>query len=234
MSDSLRIALVAEGPTDRIVIEAALNAILTDRLFRLTQIQPEGSAVFGPLGGGWSGVYKWCKQSAERGNGKLSEDEILFLNYDLVILHLDADVAGFQYSEGNVTPVEGDLPLSCEKSCPPASDTTDALRSVLLSWCGETEVPPKTVICMPSKASEAWLVNALFPNDVSVKRGIECYPEIESRLAQQPKAKRIRKSVSDYRDKADELTEAWPRIATLGEARRFQDELIWVVSGETA
>jgi hypothetical protein len=233
MSDSLRIALVAEGPTDRIVIEAALNAILTDRSFLLTQIQPEGSAVFGPLGGGWPGVYKWCKQSAERGNGKLSEDGILF-NYDLVILHLDADVAGFQYSTGNVTPVEGDLPLPCEKPCPPASDTTDVLRSVLLSWCGETEVPRKTVICMPSKASEAWLVKALFPNDVSVKRGIECYPEIESRLAQQPKAKRIRKSVSDYRDKADELTGAWSRIATLDEARRFQDELIRVVSGGPA
>lgn len=31
MSDSLRIALAAEGPTDKIVIEAALNSILEGR-----------------------------------------------------------------------------------------------------------------------------------------------------------------------------------------------------------
>ena len=49
MAESLRIALVAEGPTDRIVIEAALKAILGERTFVLTQLQPEGSIAFGSI-----------------------------------------------------------------------------------------------------------------------------------------------------------------------------------------
>ena len=41
MSEALRIALVAEGPTDKIVIEAALRAILGSRSFMLKQVFPE-------------------------------------------------------------------------------------------------------------------------------------------------------------------------------------------------
>ena len=41
MSDPLRIALVAEGPTDGVVIESALRAMLNDRPFVLNQIFPE-------------------------------------------------------------------------------------------------------------------------------------------------------------------------------------------------
>src|SRR5205085_10570829 len=93
MSDPLRIALVAEGPTDGVVIEAALRSMLSERPFVLTQIFPEGSISFGQLGTGWAGVYRWCHQSAKRGNGRLQGDALVFQNYDLLILHLDADVA---------------------------------------------------------------------------------------------------------------------------------------------
>jgi hypothetical protein len=55
MSEILRIALVAEGPTDKIVIEAALRAILGGRLFKLQQIFPEESAAFALMGTGWVG-----------------------------------------------------------------------------------------------------------------------------------------------------------------------------------
>ena len=63
MSDRLRIALVAEGSTDRVVIEAALRFILGSRPFVLNQLQPVGSVAFGPMGAGWSGVYRWCQQA---------------------------------------------------------------------------------------------------------------------------------------------------------------------------
>ena len=48
----LRIALVAEGPTDAIVIEAALKALLP-RPFVLTLVQPEETRP--KLGAGWRG-----------------------------------------------------------------------------------------------------------------------------------------------------------------------------------
>lgn len=229
MSSPLRIGLVVEGPTDQIVIESILRAALTERSFLLTRLQPESSDAFGTLGTGWTGVYKWCRQTARQGDGQISVNGLLG-RYDLVIIHLDADVAGLTYGSGNIDPEAGDLPLPCSHACPPSDETVEALRSVLLSWCGESTVPPATVICMPSKSTEAWVVSALFPDDRDVLRGqlFECFADPASRLAQQPARRRIRKSVAAYRSQAAALTQAWPRLAGLGglgQAARFDVEL---------
>jgi hypothetical protein len=232
MSDPLRIALVAEGPTDGVVIESALKSILDERPFVLKQIFPEGSTSFGELGTGWTGVYRWCRQSAKRGNGSLTNDQLAFQNFDLLILHLDADVAGFAYADGTVTPEATDGALPCNRPCPPPTATTNALRPVLLSWCGETQTPTRAVICMPSKSTEAWVVASLFPSDQAMYRGIECYANPEARLGQQPKAKRIRKKKRDYENQAVKLTDAWPDLiapGALGEAWRFQEEFLEAV-----
>lgn len=232
MSEALRVALVGEGPTDGVVIESALRAMLGERPFVLKQIFPEGSTSFGEMGTGWVGVYRWCHQSAKRGNGRLSQDELVFQNFDLLVLHLDADVAGFSYTDGSLTTETTDGALPCEKDCPPPSATVNALRPVLLSWCGEKNVPDKAVICMPSKSTEAWVVAMLFPNDQAVKQGIECYTNAESRLAQQPKAKRLRKKKRDYLARAEQFVAEWPRVAASGvltEAHRFQSEFLAAV-----
>jgi hypothetical protein len=234
MSEILRIALVAEGPTDKIVIEAALRAILGGRLFKLQQIFPEESAAFALMGTGWVGVYRWCHAAAARGNGRLSDDGLVFGagNYDLLILHLDADVAACQYSDGSIIPLPSDAVLPCATACPPPEATTDELRKVLLSWSGEAAIPPRTVLCTPSKSTEAWVVALLFPADRANTLGIECYVKPESRLGQQPAALRIRKNVRDYLGCSVELEQAWPRIASsasVGEAFRFQNEFLAAV-----
>lgn len=227
MSDPLRVALVAEGPTDGVVIEAALRAILGDRPFVLKQLFPEGSSAFSAMGTGWVGVYRWCHQSARRDGGRLSNDALLFQNYDLLVLHLDADVAGFQYSDGALTPEPSDARLPCERPCPPAADTTSVLRAVLLSWCGELAAPTRTVICMPSKSTEAWVIAALLPDDIAVQQGVECFANAEVRLGQQPVARRFRKRTRDYLARAEEFRAKWPGIATtLGEAHRFHTEFL--------
>lgn len=228
MSDPVRVALVAEGPTDGIVIEAALLAMMGDRSFVLTQLQPEGSVAFGHLGTGWVGVYRWCRQAASRGGGLLSGDALLFGTYDVVVLHLDADVAGKSYSDGSVLPEATDGALPCERACPPASATTDTLRTVLLSWCGEVAVPARSVVCIPSKSTDAWVIAALFPNDPAMRTGIECCVDPESRLGLQKKRTRIKKTQQDYRARASQITSSWPRIArrgVCGEAYRFEREL---------
>lgn len=239
MSDPLRIALVAEGPTDGVVIEAALRSMLNGRSFVLKQVFPEDSVAFGPMGTGWVGVYRWCHAAATRGTGSLSGDQLIFGagNYDLLLLHLDGDVAGYEYADGSLDPLPTDGALPCEKACPPPSDTTDELRNVLLSWCGETVVPPKTVVCIPSKSTEAWVVASLFPNDQAIAQGIECYASPESRLGQQPAALRIRKKRRDYLIRTIEMEQAWPRIAApaaLGEAYRFHSEFLAAVPAPSA
>jgi hypothetical protein len=83
-------------------------------------------------------------------------------------------------------------------------------------------VPLKTVLCTPSKSTEAWVVAALFPQDLAVERGIECWPNPEGRLGQQPLGHRISKRRDEYESRATDFSEAWPRLAqTLDEARRF-------------
>jgi hypothetical protein len=229
MSSPLYIALVAEGPTDGVVIETTLRSILHERPFVLRQIFPEGSASFSELGTGWVGVYRWCHQSAGRGAGQLQRDALIFQTYDLLILHLDADVAGSQYGDGAIMPNASDGLLPCERDCPPPSDTTNALRAVLLSWCGEATAPVRTVICTPSKSTEAWVVAALFPADRSMADGIECYHNPESRMGQQPISRRIRKRKRDYDERAKDLEAAWPRLVLpngLSEGRRFQADFL--------
>lgn len=191
MSDTLRIALVAEGVTDYEVLSAAVESMLGGRPFVLKLLQPEGSVAFtgggnaGALGGGWRGVYRWCLQAAQRSGGRVGDDP-LFLAYDVLLLHLDADVASEDPAKLAVAPIpELAEMLPCERPCPPPIATVDALRMVMLAWIGEPQVPPGTVLCTPSKSTEAWVMAAIFPNDKeTAKEHWECHPKPESRLGQ--------------------------------------------------
>ena len=164
MSD-LRIALIAEGATDQVIIEAALKAILP-RPFVLKLLQPEMTRP--DLGGGWGGVLKWSKEFCSRGFASLEDDPTLEL-YDFFVIHLDADVAHFSYADyGNDVVLEAQEKgwglLPCSQECPPPDATVNNLKPVLLSWLGIDGVGDKTVLCIPSKCSEAWLASAVYPD----------------------------------------------------------------------
>ena len=58
----LRIALVAEGPTDYEAIQAALKAVLPQP-FVMIQLQPEATG--GMMGTGWCGVLKWMQAAQQ-------------------------------------------------------------------------------------------------------------------------------------------------------------------------
>jgi hypothetical protein len=227
MSD-LRIAIVAEGPTDLIVLESALKAFLK-KPFVATLLQPETSAAFssfGPTGAGWGGVYRWCGGVVKE-FGSLGAHQLLFGSYDLLILHIDTDVADQSYKDARITPNPSDLPLPCAKPCPPPSDTADEIRRVVLSWLKEPSLPPKTAFCVPSTSTETWVLASLFPSDPLVVRGLECAPDAEGHLNRQPKRQRVRKARRDYDQRRDDLTAAWPRVAQLlSQAGRFQAEIL--------
>jgi hypothetical protein len=210
MSKTLRIALVAEGVTDYVVIRSAVESMLGEQSFDLKLLQPEGSVAFegqgraGSLGGGWRGVYRWCLDAAERSGGRISDDP-LFINTDLLVLHLDADVAEedpANYPYHPIPELEGKLP--CAKPCPPPAATTDRLRALLLEWIGESSIPANTVFCTPSKCAEAWVMAICFPQDNEMnRRGWECHPDPDGRLAQQTKAVRFSKCQRDYEDRRE-------------------------------
>ncbi len=233
MSDPLRVAMAVEGPTDEIVLRAAIKSLLPNRALSFTLLQPEFSLAFSHWGGktglGWSGVYHWCRQTADEGGGRVSTAS-LFNFHDLLVAQVDADVAGMTYQSGNIDDKTKDLP--CEKPCPPPSDTTDALRSVILRWMGETRTPDRVVLCTPSKSLETWVMATLFPrNQVLARHHWECYAIPEAQLRQQPKSKRIRKCTEDYQAKRPQFHDEWPRVSKkLTEADRFSKEFLAVVN----
>jgi hypothetical protein len=228
MSD-LRVGLVCEGPTDRIVITAAITSLLGERNFVLNQLQPEESIAFGETGTGWVGVYNWCRQAADQGGGSVSSNP-LFDTYDVLLVHLDADVADKTYASGNIVTTATDLP--CSRPCPPPSASTNNLRNVILGWLGERVLPPSTVFCTPSKSTEAWVLAALYPLDAIVRSGdLECHDAPANLLSAKPANSRLvragKKVKQRYQERAGDIERAWAgvrRICT--EAERFSTEFL--------
>ena len=229
MSEPLRIAAAVEGPTDAIVLEAILKALLKGEEFEFQTLQPEGSDTFdsaqpSSTGVGWVGVYRWSRQLLREGGGSVSGSSALSF-HDVLIVHVDADVAGRKYADGSIRDAPcADLP--CEKSCPPPDKTTNALRAVVLNWLGEHECPPRIVLCTPSKSIEAWVLAAICPeNNVVQRDDWECRPDPEGQLAALPKRRRFKKRPDDYRRRQSEIKKAWPQVSErLTEAARFEEQ----------
>ncbi len=231
MSEPVRVAVVVEGPTDAIVLEAILNAMVPGREFVLQTLQPEGSAAFGTApfgrtGAGWAGVYRWSRQAVTEGGGSASGSSVLS-NHDILIVQLDADVAGETYAAGNIRDAPCD-DLPCEAPCPPAHHTTDALREVILNWLGEGECPQRIVLCTPSRSIETWVLAAVCPHNNLVQRDDwECHHHPESQLGALPRARRFKKRPDDYRRKQTEIEQEWSNVsARLTEATRFEAEVL--------
>lgn len=215
MSDTLKIALIAEGPTDKVIIEAALKNILHPKQFIMTLLQPEQSP-HARFEGGWGGVLKWCREFQVRGYGSFEEDPTMEL-FDFYILHLDADVAHDSYSaispaieEEAQTAGWGGLP--CFQPCPPAEATVTSLQSILYSWLGVVAVGDRTVLCTPSKSTETWLAVSVYPENHTLLSGLECALNMEGRLKSLPLATRIKKKVREYQGHAATVTREWYRV----------------------
>jgi hypothetical protein len=217
----LRVALIAEGPTDAIIIEAALKAIL-DRPFVLQTLQPE--AIPGASGAGWCGVFRWCRAFAERGCAGLENDPTL-PGFDLFVLHVDADVAEDSYAHGGLAIEElalNLLALPCSQPCPPPSAAADEVRMRLVEWLGLKQVGPRTVMCVPSKAIESWLAASVLQNGHVLLSGLECNLRLENQLEALPLTQRIRKGQREYRQRESAVTSGWDRIRqTCTQAERF-------------
>lgn len=228
MSDTLRIALVAEGPTDYVLVQAALVAIL-DTDFILTQLQPEATRPY--MGQGWSGVLKWCHDAGLRYTGTLSDDPAL-AGFDMLIIHLDVDVAQMSYQACGAEVVQiaetfGWLPLPCHKPCPPASHSAEALADVMASWLGKAmSWGERTVLCLPAQSTGTWLAAAALGAGHKLLRNAECNVSLENQLGQLPKNQRIKKSRRDYQAHAGQVINNWAVVKDICvQAGAFEDDV---------
>ncbi|CEG51392.1 hypothetical protein ACIGHJ_07250 [Stutzerimonas kunmingensis] len=224
----LSIALVAEGDTDLVIIEAALRAIL-EQPFTLTQLQPEATRP--KMGTGWCGVLKWCDASAQRHSDCLDSDPTL-ARFDLLIIHLDVDVASESYANAGDTVQKMAQEknwhvLPCAQPCPPVIDSVVPLKAALDSWLRPASRGTKTVLCLPAQASGTWLAAASLPNGHALLTGAECNINVESRLSGLPMDLRIRKKVREYREHAPNVTRNWPVVkAVCSQALDFESAVL--------
>ncbi|TVQ16817.1 MAG: hypothetical protein EA367_19065 [Leptolyngbya sp. DLM2.Bin15] len=232
MSKELRIALVAEGPTDFEVIQAALKAVLADP-FILIQLQPESTQP--KLGNGWGGVLKWCYETRQRHSGPLHDDPTL-ASFDMLIIHADVDVALENYSRCGTT-VEawakdhdwGSLP--CNQPCPPVFETAESLASVITSWLGQVELGDRTLFCLPAQSSGTWLAAAVLNPTHKLLVNAECDPTVESQLAQLPKPQRIKKTLREYRTHAPTITAQWKQVKQIcSQAEQFEHLVLTIIN----
>lgn len=208
-----RIALVAEGPTDFEVINAALKAILPNP-FTLSLLQPEATRP--AMGGGWGGVLKWCGAAGERHVGRLDADPTLE-GFDLLVIHLDVDVSQGQYADCGPqvhaqATANGWAVLPCHLPCPPVAGSCTQLAAVLSSWLLPAQVGTKTVLCLTAQSSGTWLAAATLPAAHPLLVGAECNVAVESGLARLPLAQRVRKVVREYRAHAAQVTVNWADV----------------------
>jgi hypothetical protein len=173
-------------------------------------------------------VLKWCQQFASRSQASLEVDPTL-AGFDLYVIHLDADVADQSYADGGhaiAQASDGWPSLPCSLPCPPATDSVNELRKRLIAWLGLGDLGRKTVMCVPSKASEAWLAAGVLAEDHELLDTLECNASVARRLAGLPKQDRIRKSQLEYQNHAGTLTRNWARVVrTCTQAQRFHSDL---------
>lgn len=213
---TLRIGMIAEGPTDAMVVEQLLGIFL-NKAFTLQVLQPDlsmtdGLGSYGPSGTGWKGVKRWCEKIKE--NPGFQNFVTSTPPYDLFIVQLDADVA--RESE-----------ISCAQPCPPAQDTVEALKQIILGWLGEGSVKPPTVLMVPADNLEAWLLAYL--TDDEKYEPIECVIKPDQVIARKPF--KIKKSIRSYRvDVLPYLQDNWEKIKLKCEqARKFEEDVLRIL-----
>lgn len=229
MSKNIRIGLVAEGPTDHIVIESALSGIFGNTAhFTCSLIQPDTTPSC-ELGGesdaslidfvnpGWSGVYKWCRGVASKGSDDIFR--LAALNFDVLIIHLDADVSRSTYEAARVTPVEA-APLPCAGEGEKAESITNKMEKYIKIWLEPVVIGNSTVFCIPSDNTETWAYIWKNPNKVltTPTRHVEDRKDLVGRIKKTQKEYKI---IAPYiKNNWQVIEEACPRAKLFSAAIR--------------
>lgn len=229
----LTVGIVAEGPRDVEMISGLLKRFIPNYAIRPLVLQPDSSATpgfgsdYGPRGGGWMGVKRWCELVARDFGGIAA----FLCNYepkiDLFIIHIDADVAREET-------------LNCYAGCPPIQPTIDNLKSVVEGWMGD-EIAHPVVLCIPSDNLEAWVWAAhesVLQHHNPPATCIECVQKPDDVISDQnyrPRRLMSRKngkpdkSRSKYAPLIRTVVDNWDQVKSVcGQAAQFEQDVLGV------
>jgi hypothetical protein len=206
-----RLGLIAEGASEFELLEALVAVRYPGSEVR--QIHPEATMVSG-FGNGWKGVRAWCRENGSR---------------------LETIMSGIEGDELNGLIIHADCSMSqnvgARRACPPASDTANALRTVIITeWLELVRAPSYVVLMTPSESTDTWFfVGAGYAGDPTFAP-LECALNIEQELVRRRhyrmKGGEVRKPRANREWLAARTANAWDDVvAACGEAARFSREL---------
>lgn len=114
----LRVGIVAEGPSDWLVLEEVMKTVHAEIEF--VHLQPN-QTLYSSLGQGWRGVRAWCVKNGPRLELIMNGDTASPLH--ILVIHADCSMAD---------------KAKVDRPCPPASDTAVALGIVIERMVGSS------------------------------------------------------------------------------------------------
>lgn len=152
---AISIGMICEGSHDFNVLSQFVTAIVRAaglHVSRLDCLQPLVSATFQTSGGGWTQVKSWCESEGGTGYRRHIDRPIFATSvlYDLLIVHVDGDVAALCNS---------DQLKSIDLDTSSISSIEQALKAVVVSeWLSPKDEHLKRIVtCIPVRHLEAWL-----------------------------------------------------------------------------
>jgi hypothetical protein len=214
------IGTVVEGPTDRLVLQTVITKLIPGE-HRFLPLQP--LPTLGETGAGWKGVRRWCRQTWQVDGSSLDLILATPTSMDLLVIHVDADVAG----EADLQEDDNDPITDVDQPCPPAKATVDRLAQVISHWLDRNTLPPQVLLAIPAQDIENWTFAALFPTDPlcaqpdyeCTKKGTNwpCYKLTLKRYGKllQRSNGEIKKPVRRYEAKLEAIAEAWEMVCII-------------------
>jgi hypothetical protein len=207
---SITLGIVAEGPSDLLVLEHLLRKVYpntTESTLALRNLQPyvDNTSRSGFSEGGWQLVYKWCvanppeiREDSLFGTPLFADDMDAF-QCDALLLHMDSDICAEIGDKTSVSPVPG---INDEPKV--HGEFIEATLAEWL-WPDGPKQDNRYILAPAVQSTEAWLVAGLSDSDVNP----EADENIQRRLAEldyqvirktplPAKIKGVKKSVKNY------------------------------------
>jgi hypothetical protein len=214
----IRVGIVAEGPSDWMVLEELILSVEPDAEF--VHIRPDMTLDSGSAHG-WKGVRAWCRDMGPRLEAFLTG--IPEYSIHLLVVHVDCSMA---HNVGASYP------------CPPADATSKALREVVVDWLQRPSLPGFVILATPSQSSDTWVVAALDP-PYEGSSVLECDLGVERELVRRRLLRlrdgEVKKQATRYRPLVKQMAGRIGEVcATCPEAGRFRAELVDAISERAA
>lgn len=161
-----RYLLVAEGPTDHVVINelAAKLSEIQGRLIEVFELAPQADATSGSYPAfGWSAIEKWCKRFRVKTPEEL--DAVPEALRNNLRRNTWKGMLGIQGADGIIIQMDNDIAheISTVATFVSGSCRSTHCKTAMISWLGESVLPNDVYLAIAAVATETWILATYDP-----------------------------------------------------------------------